>query len=75
MSWNYRVMKEKSPIPGDDTEMFGVYEVFYDDAGKLNGYSTNPKHPYGESLEELKADYELMVEAFNKPVLEWKIED
>lgn len=63
-TWNYRVMRN-----GD---LFAIHEVYYDENGKVEGYTQNPVCPSGESLEELKGDIEYYLEALNKPVLEYK---
>ena len=68
MQWNYRVVSEQAP----EGEFLQVYEVYYDD-GKIIGMLEKPSTAYGESVEELQADVNHMMEAFRRPVL--KLED
>ena len=62
MIWNYRVVSGRYA--------YGIHEVYYED-GKVALHTDNPIHPSGETLEELKADYKRMAEAFDKPVLDY----
>ena len=68
MQWNYRIVSEQAP----EGEFLQVYEVYYDD-GKIIGMLEKPSTAYGESVEELQADVNHMMEAFRRPVL--KLED
>ena len=68
MTWNYRIVSEKAP----EGEFLQLYEVYYDDDGKINGMTENPMKPYGESVEELQNDLEYMMEALKQPVLDMK---
>ena len=68
MQWNYRIVSEQAP----EGEFLQMYEIYYDD-GKIIGMLEKPSSPYGESLDELQADMNHMIEAFRKPVL--KLED
>ena len=64
MHWNYRIVSEQAP----EGEFLQLYEIYYDD-GKIIGMVENPSKPYGESVDELQADVNHMMEAFRKPVL------
>jgi len=52
MTWNYRAIKETDH--GED--IYRVYEVYYDKAGELNGWTEEPICPQGDTLEELRAE-------------------
>jgi len=67
-------------------EIFGIAEVYYE-KGEIANYATygdgeeflidmygEVKHqsPFGNSLEDLKGDLELMLKAFNSPVLDYE---
>jgi len=67
--WNYRVIH--SVDKGQDS--FAIHEVFYDDDQKPNGCTSEAISPYGEYWATLKENYDLMEEAFRKPVLEMKM--
>lgn len=63
--WNYRVVEKSGS--------FSVHEAFYDDGVETpHSITENEMSPYGETLEELKEDLEHYLEAFEKPVLQYK---
>ena len=67
MTWNYRVICKADPNgPG---ELFGIHEVYYDSNGRIEGWTEEPCDPFGESLDELHAEMEMMMAALAKPVL------
>ena len=63
--WQYRVTKTTV----NETECFEIREFHFKD-GEQTGYSTEPSHPVGETLDELKASFELMTKAFYLPTIE-----
>lgn len=65
MSWNHRVTRKM--IRG--APLFEIREVYYLDEGKL-GWTASAVYPSGDTLDELKADFETMALAFEKPVLD-----
>ncbi|CAI3936769.1 unnamed protein product [Commensalibacter communis] len=62
--WNYRVMK--SSVNG-----LGIYEVYYNEDGSIQGFSHNIVSPRGDSLKELNDDLLLYVKALEKPILDY----
>ena len=66
MSWNYRIVKK------DDC--YGIHEVYYKDDGTMETrmVSVDPMDPHGETIDELKKDFELMKGAFGKPELNYE---
>jgi hypothetical protein len=64
--WNYRVMKRE--ISEGQFE-FGIYEVHYDNEGKVEGWTENPLTPTHESIKELEAELKRMITAFEKETL------
>ena len=82
MSWNYRAAKKrltvdilKDEVTGDVVDsysenQFGICEVYYNDKGDITFTSENFIEPYGETLEELKVNFEDMKKAFELPVLD-----
>lgn len=70
-SWNYRVTRRQVPYG----PVFEIREVYYGPEGGL-GWSAEPSSPFGEdSLDELKQDFALMMDAFVRPVLDITDED
>jgi len=63
MSWNYRVMT------CDNGLTYEIYEVYYHYNGSLKMYTENSIKPFGESLEDLKDELNMMIKAFENPVL------
>ena len=64
MTWEYRVMLR-------DDEL-AIYEVYYYEDGRVQGYSATPVFPAGETIEELRLNCELYVAALQKPVLKYE---
>ena len=60
-SWNYRVINRA----GD----FAIHEVFYDESGKVKGWTETPVFPRAESLEGLAAELACYADAIHKPVI------
>ena len=67
--WDYRIVKV--PLCADeDYYSYEVFEVTYDPNNTPILRTCRPQTPYGETLEELKADFERFKLAFKKDVLE-----
>jgi hypothetical protein len=62
MSWNYRVVR--------GAEGLGIFDVYYNESGKPIGSHISPTHVHGETIEDLKSQLALMLEALDQPVLE-----
>lgn len=73
MSWNYRVVQHKDEpfkgIPQDD--WYGIHEVYYDGDDKPKSVTVEPVHPFGLNVEELRSCIDMMLSAFEKPVLDY----
>ena len=73
MSWNYRVVEEiKSNKSMGEFIIYSICEVYYDPSGKPAGYCEASLGQL-ESVEDIWDDYDLMLDAHDKPVL--KTED
>ena len=66
MTWNYRVMKRKNEAGEYD---FGIYEVFYDENGKVVSWTEESMTPVCPSEEDLEYELNLMREALKKDTL------
>jgi hypothetical protein len=72
MSWSYRVVKTVTKIPlGDIDISYGIHEVYYDENGDIVNISESLAHPLSDDLEGLKWSLERMMEACNKPVIDY----
>lgn len=65
MTWNHRVFE----LQHKDEVYFELREVYYDEQGKIIGYTQEACSPLGEDLLELRRDLGLMLGALDKPVL------
>ena len=73
MSWNYRVIKRTfKKLSQEELFFYYIHEAYYDKENRVNSISLNPLEPHGDTVEDLKKDLELMLEAFNKPILDFK---
>lgn len=82
MSWNYRVgfrSVSYSVVDDDDYSkvidtleetQYGIVETYYNDKGEIAFTSEDFQEPYGETLEDLKTNFNMMKEAFDKPVID-----
>ena len=82
MSWNYRAAKKrltvdilKDEVTGEVVDsysenQFGICEAYYNDKGDITFTSENFIEPYGETLEDLKANFDDMKKAFELPVID-----
>jgi hypothetical protein len=70
MHWNYRVMKRKNESGEYE---FGIYEVYYDDEGKVNTMTTDSMTPVCPSEEALQHELTIMLEAFKKEILDYDV--
>lgn len=70
MYWNYRIIEKYHK--DTDSTTYHIHEVFYDSKGNIEAW-TEPIEPMGETLEELRSDMNLMLLAFEKPVLTEKM--
>jgi len=72
MTWNYRIVKEKcqGSISG---ELFRIKGAYYSkNKKKPTSLTVEAVYAQGETLEELKEDFDHMLETFDKPVLKDK---
>ncbi|HAT12802.1 MAG TPA: hypothetical protein DCS91_03650 [Microcoleaceae bacterium UBA11344] len=61
MHWDYRVFFEDG--------IYTIRTVYYDDSGAIAACSEKESAPFGESLEELQEELNLLQEALKKQVL------
>lgn len=51
---------------------FGIYEVYYNEDGSIQGYTKNSLTPVVDSPEGLKYELQVMLKAFDKKILEYQ---
>jgi len=62
-SWNYRVVRKDGRL--------GVHSAYYDESGKIEGLSIDPCSPQADSIEELEANLQLMVESLRSAIVDF----
>lgn len=76
MAWNYRIVRKEI----NEEVVYGIHEVYYN--SKLPEYKEDPDScisaiteeacaPFGESLDELRADCERFSKAVELPILDF----
>ena len=53
-TWNYRIMK-------NEEGRYGLFEVYYDEAGGVQAWTANPRTGLYENPDEIIEDLELML--------------
>jgi hypothetical protein len=46
--------------------------LYYADNGSIEHWTEDPVQPFGETTEELREDIRFFLQAFRRPILEWK---
>ena len=65
-TWNYRVCTTPYVDGGDVS--YEIVEVYYGNDGKIEGWSEGACG-YGDTLEDLRSDLLLMLEALDRPAV------
>lgn len=71
-TWEYRVMVSSQPTGGDDfEECFELIEAYYEGDSETVVMWADPKdtHSFGNTIEELRDDLNLMLRALEKPAI------
>ncbi len=75
MTWNYRLVKKHTKNPeklgGNEYFTYAIHEAFYDEDGKVWGITENSINLSAEHLNELMISWDMMIEAFGQPVLNY----
>lgn len=70
MSWNYRIIRRTYDEYGVET--YTIHSVHYNEKGDPTLVSTEPSSVMGQTLEELKDDFDMQRVAFGKPILDYE---
>lgn len=62
MSWNYRVVRGANDLR--------IFDVYYDESGRPIATHAAPAYVYGETMDDLRAQLQLMNEALTLPILD-----
>lgn len=66
MTWQYRVMNRDGEL--------AIYEVYFYEDGRIQGYGPAPTYPAGETIEELQKNCEMYLTALAKPIINYPSE-
>jgi len=66
MSWNYRLVKEKTD---DDGDWFGVHEVYYNKDGSIHLINDEPVSICGETPNEIMETCKKIIECLSRATL------
>ena len=69
MTWNYRLVKKS--VPDSEHFTYGIHEVYYNEDGLAWGVTEDPVNMSAEHLNELKMQWDMLIEAFGRPVIEY----
>ena len=68
--WNHRVMKHEK-ADGDD-DWYQIHEVYYDSKREPDSWTVDGIKPGGNTLENLRDELIMMLEATEKEILKYK---
>ncbi len=69
--WNNRIIHHHDPKASPSfQDWYTIHEVFYHKDDTIRCWTEDSVAPFGNSLEELRSSYDMMVEAFDLPILE-----
>lgn len=66
--WNYRIVKKTNEYG----EYYAIHEAFYNNDGSLWAVTEDGVDIGGENIEDMREAYEMMVEAFDEPVINYE---
>lgn len=66
MTWNYRIVEQTEENGGS---FFGIHETYYDDDKNIVGVSQSSISMWGESIDDLAQQIDMMSTAFDKPLI------
>lgn len=73
MSWNHRIIRHIKPRTHmDDAIYYAIHEVYYDENGKVNGWTEDPIEIMEESLDDLKITIQRLEKCLNSPAIDYE---
>lgn len=67
--WNYRIMRIQNHNKSDE---YGVFEVYYNKDGSVDGWTEDAVRIYTDNLEEIEKTLQYMKESLAKPILDFQ---
>ena len=67
-TFNYRIIRAEG-YGGYYDPYYAIHEVHYHEDGQIRGWSEDPDYLAADSLSELRGDIDLILQAFDRPIL------
>lgn len=71
-TWNHRIVRRVRKYGDCWHTEFAIHEAYYDEGGRPEHITKNPCEVWGESVEELRETFQLMLKALDAPVLNYE---
>lgn len=71
LTWDYRIISEG--FGSGDDNMYSVHEVFYNERDEITDYVKTPICLVGTDLDDMVHDIQVVLEAFEKPIINAKV--
>lgn len=72
MSWNHRVVRRIYPNTHmDDSIVYQIHEVYYDENGAINSITSEPINIVEESVEDLKTTLQRIIKCLDNPIIDY----
>ena len=73
MSWNHRVVRRFYPNTHmDDSILYEIYEVYYNQDGTINAITEEPIRIREETVDDLRKTVERLTKCLNSPIIDYE---
>lgn len=73
MSWNHRVVRRFYPNTHmDDSMLYEIHEVYYDDDGMIGSITKEPISIMEETVDDLKKTVERLTKCLEQPIIDYE---
>lgn len=72
MYWNHRIVKKGYKSGQFEWSTYSIHEIYYNEDGSVHGWVAEMSSPYGESIDELNSDFEMLQKALSLPAIDEK---
>lgn len=72
MTWNHRVVRRFYPNTHmDDSMLYEIYEVYYNEDGTIEGLTEDPISISEESIDDLRATVDRIKKCLDNPIIDY----
>lgn len=72
MSWNHRIVRRIYPnVHMDDSILYEVHEVYYDEEGKIDSITQEPINIMEETVDDLRKTVERLTKCLEQPIIDY----